>query len=284
MRRVDPAEAEWLCENYARGTIYDTLDAFEAEFGYRPSKGTLYQRACKMGLAKDRQDVRIRTGVAERRVDWSEEPEMEAWMLAHDKGRMQDTVEAFEAEFGFRLSRGQISLFRAQHGTQLRRRRYGRGRKPLPVGAERERKGGIFVKVAPEPTVPMSKDNWRYKHIIAYEEAYGPVPEGHAVYAVDGDRRNCDPANLVAIDKRVAGVIANMRGQGLEWSTRGELLAVAAVAALKVAEGEAKDRMGTVCSVCGRMFQRPEAYRRSGYRPRTCPECREMGRIAPKRR
>ena len=63
--RVPEAEQAWLRENYAHGTIYDTLDAFEAEFGWRPSKRTLYVRAHKLGLRKLRQDPEFRGRRAE---------------------------------------------------------------------------------------------------------------------------------------------------------------------------------------------------------------------------
>ncbi len=57
----------------------------------------------------------------------------------------------------------------------------------LSVGAESEDKGGyLMVKIA-EPNV------WRYKHHIAFGE---PVPKGHKVIFIDGNKRNFELSNL----------------------------------------------------------------------------------------
>ena len=57
----------------------------------------------------------------------------------------------------------------------------------LPVGTESEDKDGyLMVKIA-EPNV------WRYKHHIAFGE---PVPKGHKVIFIDGNKRNFEPSNL----------------------------------------------------------------------------------------
>lgn len=284
--KVPEAEEAWLAAHYAEGTIHDTLDAFEEEFGWRPTKQTVYMRANKAGLRKRLQDPAIRTGRAQMRIAWSKEPEMEAWMLEHDTGGFEETVAGFEERFGIRLSRGQISLFRAHHGTQKRdigaKRRGGRPRRP--VGYERETKGGILVKVAEEAEVPMSKDNWRFKHVIAYERAYGPVPGGCTVMAVDGDKRNCDPANLVACPKKATGALNQMIGDGASWEDRDGLIALIGIAALKVGINDAEHRMERTCGVCGKPFCETDGQRRYGKRLQTCPECLAAGRRTPGKR
>lgn len=282
MSRQTDAERRWLVDNYARGSIHDTIDAFEAEFGWRPTRQTIYQRAHKLGLRKMLQDPRIRTDKAVTRVVWSHEPKMEAWMLEHDTGAMQDTIERFEDEFGFRLTRGQVSRFRSSHGTQKRDKDIPRrGGKPRrPVGFERKTKGGILVKVAEEATVAQSKDNWRYKHHIAYEKAYGPIPEGHQICFVDGDDENCDPANLLAVPKRAIGAINNARSNGGGWSDRESMQAVVNMACLKVKINDAEHRQKRACEVCGKRFTEPDGNRRRKSRAKTCPECLKAGRKA----
>lgn len=278
MRRVSEEEEAWLIANYAHGTIHDTLDGFEREFGWRPTEKTIYQRAHKMELRKERQDPAIRNGRAQTTIRWSCEPKMEAWMLEHDRGlRIEDTIAGFEREFGIRLSRGQVSLFRASHGTQKRASHKG-GRPRKPVGTERATKGGILVKVAEEATVPQSKNNWRFKHHIAYEEAYGPIPEGCVVYAVDGDAANCDPENLVAVPKRAVGAL-NMSKR--KWSSREELLAMAGIAMLDVSINDAEHGRELTCGVCGASFLEDTELRSHGKRvAQTCPACLARGRKA----
>lgn len=57
----------------------------------------------------------------------------------------------------------------------------------LQVGAETQDKDGyVMVKIA-EPNV------WQYKHHIAFGE---PVPKGHKVIFIDGNKRNFGKDNL----------------------------------------------------------------------------------------
>lgn len=280
--RFGPAEDEWLRGNYPEGTINENLEDFEAEFGWRPNKHTLYARAHRLGLRKPLQSPRVRSDGAEVRIAWSKEPEMEAWMLEHDRECVQATVEAFEAEFGIRLSRGQVSLFRASHGTQRRKSSGGRPRRP--VGFERTTRGGVLVKVAEEATVPMSKDNWRYKHVLAYEEAYGPVPVGCAVYSIDGDKANCDPANLMAVPKRCCAVLARELAARAAPPSRDEFVAMVLAARLKVAANDREIELPCRCELCGREFAADPRRRAQPSRPRTCPDCLARGLKAGGRR
>lgn len=66
----------------------------------------------------------------------------------------------------------------------------------MNIGSERVNSDGyIDIKIADPNT-------WKAKHRIIYEEAYGPVPEDHAVIFADGDRRNVDINNLVMISRK----------------------------------------------------------------------------------
>jgi hypothetical protein len=63
--------------------------------------------------------------------------------------------------------------------------------------------GYIMVKVAEWPSVPQSKDNWKFKHVLAWEQANGrELPEAHVVMFADHDKRNFDPGNLVAVPRK----------------------------------------------------------------------------------
>ena len=267
------AEEEWIRANYRRGTINDTLDAFEAEFGRRPTKQALFVKANKMGLRKDRHGEE-RYVTAQKTLRWSS-PEFERereWMLEHDRCQsVYETIDAFEAEFGVRLNRSQVSLFRSTYGTQ-KRNSHGGGRPNAPVGSERLGKDGyLMVKVREWPTVPQSKDNWRFKHHIAYEEAYGPIPEGHVVMFADRNTRNFDPANLVAVPRKWIGRLNSDH----DWWDRESLECAVAQVRLKSAVVDAMNRPRP-CGVCGKPFQPPENLRH--HKTNTCPECLAKGR------
>ncbi|MGL5512810.1 MAG: HNH endonuclease signature motif containing protein [Sporomusa sp.] len=64
-----------------------------------------------------------------------------------------------------------------------------------PVGSERVAKNGyIEIKVA-EPRT------WKAKHRIVWEEANGPVPNGHAVIFADGNQLNSSLENLILVSR-----------------------------------------------------------------------------------
>lgn len=73
-----------------------------------------------------------------------------------------------------------------------------KGHKPWnyqPVGAERVNSYGyVDIKVA-------DPNKWKGKHILLWEEARGPVPEGHVVIFGDGDKQNFDLANLILVSR-----------------------------------------------------------------------------------
>lgn len=266
-------QTEWLRENYANGTINDTLDAFEREFGTRPDKHNLYSKADREGLRKKRQGEE-RHVPAQKTMRWSS-PEFERereWMLANDKTEsVAPTIDAFEREFGIRLNRNQVSLFRSTYGTN-RRKSHGGGKPNKPVGSERIGKDDyLMVKVREWPDRPCTKDNWRFKHHVEYERHHGPIPEGHIVLFADRDTRNFDPDNLVAIPRKYIGQL----NANYDWNDRQSLEAAINCVKLKIAIVDAKNRPRP-CGVCGREFKPPENLR--GSVNNTCPECRSKGK------
>ena len=271
---IDP---DWLREHYPRMTDIDALlDDCEHDLGWRPSKQAVYVKANRMGLRKE--PVAGRGDRAERTIRWTREPEMEAWMLEHDHGqRMDDLMAEWRERWGFGISRGQVNLFRASHGTQ-RRNSHGGGRPRVPVGTERESKDGyIVVKVRDEADVPMSKDNWRLKHVHVYEQAHGAVPDGCVVYFADGDRRNFDPSNLVAVPRRLVGLL-NDPGMP-HWHDAESLQACVALAEMRSARHSIMARAPRTCGVCGREFVPDAAHVEIGnVGIRTCPACLAAGR------
>ena len=80
--------------------------------------------------------------------------------------------------------------------------RFQKGQKPHtwhPVGHERVTKNGIWQrKVTDTGNTPR---NYVAIHRLVWEQQNGPVPEGHIVVFIDGNRENFDPANLECISR-----------------------------------------------------------------------------------
>jgi hypothetical protein len=76
----------------------------------------------------------------------------------------------------------------------------GTSRNAMPIGHERIIDGYRYTKVSDVSFVPYTV-NWKPTHALRWIEINGPVPEGHCLKSLDGDRLNTDPANWIAISR-----------------------------------------------------------------------------------
>lgn len=277
-------ECAWLRERWPLHTdSASALDEFEARFGRRPTVLSVRMKADALGIRKQKD----RTGrkspeAAQQAIRWSrpEFAHMKAWMLEHDTAGVPVTIADFEAEFGIRLTRGQVQQFRAYHGGRRMREKRG-GRVPKPLGSELERKDGyIYVKVREEPRRPGTRDNWEPKHHVVWREANGAdeVPEGMCVYFADRDIRNFDPANLVLVPR---SMIARLNSPDTpDYWDADSLRAALAVCELHSAVKDKEAAMPRRCAVCGRLFVEDERQRRCPSRAQTCRACLDAGKKA----
>lgn len=200
-------------------------------------------------------------------------------MLECVEGRSNAEAAAeFTRRTGVALRANNVSAFKGPRGlgdpTRMGRHS---GKKPLPLGTERAgAKGYIMVKVRERPTVPGSKDDWEPKSKVVYEEAYGPLPEGCFAMFCDGDKSNFDPGNLLAVPKRLMGV---MNGLGIEWHDRETAKTALMLAELRSVRIDAMCDRERECAVCGKPFT-VEDDRRYSPDMKTCPECVAAGKKA----
>jgi len=95
-----------------------------------------------------------------------------------------------------------------------RRTQFRKGTEPhntRHLGHERIDPKDGYVYVSIDETNPHTGYKRRYvlKHKWAWEQANGPLPKGHALKCLDGNRQNCDPTNWEAVPRallpRLAG-------------------------------------------------------------------------------
>jgi hypothetical protein len=76
-----------------------------------------------------------------------------------------------------------------------------------PIGTERVSKDGYRERKIHDGMPLQSR--WRAIHLIEWERLNGPVPKGHALKCLDGDRQNTSPSNWMAVPRallpRLAG-------------------------------------------------------------------------------
>ncbi|MBV5338166.1 MAG: HNH endonuclease [Deltaproteobacteria bacterium] len=106
-----------------------------------------------------------------------------------------------------RYSKGSIPRNKGTKGlTSRNRTTFSTGQIPpnrKPLGAERicRKDGFILIKIAePNPYTP-AKTRYKHKHVWVWEQANGPVPEGHAVVFKDSNKLNCELDNLMLLTR-----------------------------------------------------------------------------------
>lgn len=110
-----------------------------------------------------------------------------------------------------------------------------------PIGYERiTRDGYIEVKIKMRPSSPLCNDNFILKHRLIWEEAHGPIPEGHKVTFLDGNKRNFDLSNLALVTNAENAYIqcAGLRSENPELTETGILIAKAALLTKKRKEAK----------------------------------------------
>ena len=68
-----------------------------------------------------------------------------------------------------------------------------------PIGTERISKDGYRERKIHDGMPLQSR--WRAVHLIEWEKANGPLPAGHCLKCLDGDKTNTDPSNWEAIPR-----------------------------------------------------------------------------------
>ena len=162
-------------------------------------------------------------------------PEQGKFLQDNVKGRGNlELAELFNAHFCLDLRVSQIKSYKSNHklssgltgwfkpghvpaitdnwrkSAKFRAAQFKKGNKPhnlVPIGSERVRKGGYLeIKIQQGK----GKKNWKRKHILIWEDANGPVPEGYAIMFGDGDNRNFDLDNLLLVSKKQMARINQM--------------------------------------------------------------------------
>lgn len=86
----------------------------------------------------------------------------------------------------------------------------------VPVGSTRVVGGYEYTKVHDRRKV-RSSANWKATHILRWEALNGPIPKGHALKSIDGNRRNTDPSNWVVIDRAILPTLNGGRGRRISY-------------------------------------------------------------------
>lgn len=116
----------------------------------------------------------------------------------------------------------------------------------LPIGTiSKKNDGYLWKKIKDDPKA--GRANWRQLHILVWEEANGPVPEGKKIAFLDGNQENCAMENLVLTDAAEIAVAnkLQLRFDDPELTKAGLMVAKVTIAATKRLN---KNQGGNECS------------------------------------
>lgn len=83
-----------------------------------------------------------------------------------------------------------------------------------PIGTERVSKDGYRERKVNDD-MPLQR-RWRAVHLVEWEKVNGPVPEGHRLKCLDGNKLNTDPSNWEAIPTALAPRLNGRFGRGYD--------------------------------------------------------------------
>jgi len=314
MARVyTPEQHAWIAAHYADMTNHELADAFNERFA------TGYATAAKMNnygtnhhLRKSHETFRRRNSkYTDTQLDW-----LRGYIPGHHE---QEIIDAYEREFGERLTVSMVANLKVKLGVTSGTvgNRFERGHVPQNKGrtwdemgipadvqermrattfrkgslsgaaAERARplldireeptSGYLQIKVAPRNRkYPMQ--NWISLAEFEWMAANGrDWPEGHRAVFADRDNRNFDPDNIVPVPNDVYPIVtAGAHGHAMPWHDR-ESLEVAITHARVMRRRRALEMLPRECPCCGKAYEPTYPHQR------TCPECLDAGRRAPRR-
>lgn len=219
---------------------------------------------------------------------WTDEKK--GWFKAFVPGHTESEIrQAFLDEFGIELTRSQIKNEKVKLGVKSGTGggRFGKGHAPAnkgkkwgeygtpeghersratqfkkgeingpkghikPVGYERVDKDGYVQVKVKDGFQGKANDNYRFKHHVVYEQHFGPIPPSTQIVFADRDKRNFDPDNLVAVDRKLWAVISKSH---MGYCDRASLEACMVVARLQMMATKAEMRPRT-CRDCGAEFE-----------------------------
>lgn len=251
-RKYTDEQRAWL-----RGFIpghheHEIIEAYEREFGERLTVAMVANLKVKLGVASGTHGGQFVKG-----------------QTPHNKGKTWDEIGiSKEAQ-----ERSRATCFRKGNLSGAARDR----KRPL-LDIREGQDGYLQIKVAPR-SISHYMQNWISLAEFEWMKANGrDWPENHRVVFADGDNRNFDPENLVAVpDELYPIVTGGCHGKALPWHDRATL-EVAITHAAVMHERTRLERAPRTCGCCGKTFEPEYPHQR------TCRACLDAGRRAPRRR
>lgn len=264
IRKYSKAVHDFICDNVAGRTAKELAEMTNATFG------TDFTAATMKGY-KSRHKLRSGTpcGGPKGRATKMYPAEVAAYIRQNYKGTSYaDMAAQLEEIFGREYTPAQIMAYYKNHKLnsgltghfEKGHVPHNKGRKDgAAPGSEKGwfQKGGTPWDTFPVGTIVTKSDgylwkkiderpggwrqNWKQLHLLIWEEANGPVPEGYRVIFMDKNRKNCSLENLAVASLAENAVMNNC---GLRFGNAAHTETGILIAKVKIAAGKRKKRKG----------------------------------------
>lgn len=107
-----------------------------------------------------------------------------------------------------------------------------------PIGTERVTRDG-YIERKIHDGLPL-QSRWRAVHLIQWEAVHGPLPKGHCLKCLDGDKGNTDPSNWAMMSRGLLPFLNGHRGPNYDQAAPELKPAILTLAKLKRASGKRK--------------------------------------------
>jgi hypothetical protein len=221
VHKYTPEQAEFIRKVSPGRYNTEITDLFNAKFGTSLTEGQIKSFKANQG---------IKSNVPRRRVsddDGLFTKEQKAFIKEKVKGLSnQKLADLVNQNFNLSVTAKQMKTWKSNHSlsSELKgsegmdppnkgtkglynvggnRTSFKKGHKPAnykPIGTERiDRDGYVLIKVS---DVGDWHERWKLKQVVVWEEAHGPIPKGHCLLFLDGDKQNITLGNLQLISRK----------------------------------------------------------------------------------
>lgn len=191
-RRYTQEELDYLNDGIKKMPLAELVDSFNEKFGRNKSQTTIQSTMNNYGFRRGKKRIQLPgqrfKGYTEEQIEFVRRAYLEDGLSG------PEVAKAFNRKFDDNRSDHAIS-------GMIQRRGFRRSRKlerVLNIGDETlcRSTGYITVKTEGPAHNMKTKRNYRYKHLVVWEAYNGPVPDGHVVRFLDGNKQNCSIENL----------------------------------------------------------------------------------------
>lgn len=194
MHKYTEKEVEFLRVNHKAYSLVDLTREFNDEFGLNQTNSAIRNALAKRGLRSGRKSG-YKKGY--KPLPYTHE-QIEFIEEEYKRFTTPELTLKFNEHFQQDRTEHAIRSAIKRHEIVCIRKRGMSPREVKALGYERicSQTGSIMVKIDEPDPYMSSKTRHRHKHKVIWEEVNGPMPDGHCLRFLDGDKMNCKLENL----------------------------------------------------------------------------------------